>query len=292
MRRIALPVLSVLLLVSLVCGPAHFSAAAQEVAAGQPLFQGITYTRDVRADPRPLVIHIVAIDLGAPGLRFLVTPDDTPADGTVPARTTSGFLAEFGLQVAINGDFFDYTTGPETVWDLFSRLGDPVAPVGFAASQGVILSTGRGPTLYLDADNRAGFDAPPGPVYNAVSGDCLFLVVGRPAPCGQPHHVGLHPRTAVALDVSGGVLLLIVVDGRQPGVSEGVTLAELAGIAAEYGGSTALNLDGGGSSALVVEGTTGEPLLLNSPIEHGIPGLERAVANHLGVYALPVEAGL
>ncbi len=292
MRRIALPILFALFLVSLLCSPARFPAAAQESATGQPLFQGITYTRDVRTVPRPLVIHIVAIDLNAPGLRFLVTPDDSPADGAVPARTTSGFLAEFSLQLAINGDFFDHTTGPQTVWDLFSRLGDPVDPVGFAASQGVVTSRGSGPTLYLSADNHAAFDAPPGPVYNAVSGDCLFLVVGQPAPCSRPYHVALHPRTAVALSADGRVLLLVVVDGRQPGVSEGVALAELAGIAAQYGGSTALNLDGGGSSALAIQGEAGAPVLLSVPVEHGIPGLERAVANHLGVYALPVETGL
>ena len=44
----------------------------------------------------------------------------------------------------------------------------------------------------------------------------------------------------------------------------------------------AINLDGGGSSALVIE-KDGEPFLLNSPIEDGIGGKERKVANHLGV---------
>jgi exopolysaccharide biosynthesis protein len=79
---------------------------------------------------------------------------------------------------------------------------------------------------------------------------------------------------------------LIVVDGRQPNYSEGVTLPELTQIVIEHGGDAALNLDGGGSSTLVVEGPKGEPAVLNSPVHGRIPpGRERPVANHLGVFA-------
>jgi hypothetical protein len=45
-----------------------------------------------------------------------------------------------------------------------------------------------------------------------------------------------------------------------------------------------MNLDGGGSSTLVIEGEDGQPVILNSPIDHYIPGTERPVANHLGIY--------
>ena len=80
-------------------------------------------------------------------------------------------------------------------------------------------------------------------------------------------------------------MLLVVVDGRQPNYSEGVTLVELTEIVAGYGGDTALNLDGGGSTALIARGRTGQPIQLNSPIDNRIPGRERPVANHLGIYA-------
>jgi len=89
----------------------------------------------------------------------------------------------------------------------------------------------------------------------------------------------------VALDREGRRLILIAVDGRQPNYSEGVTLAELAEIVIEHGGDTALNLDGGGSTTLVMEGKSGEPILLNSSIDNRIPGRERPVANPLGIYA-------
>ncbi|MEU6009741.1 phosphodiester glycosidase family protein [Streptomyces sp. NPDC047453] len=63
-----------------------------------------------------------------------------------------------------------------------------------------------------------------------------------------------------------GRLILATVDGRQPGVSEGFTLAEAAHFMRSLGAVQALNLDGGGSSAMAVDGrlvnitsdTTGE----------------------------------
>lgn len=62
-----------------------------------------------------------------------------------------------------------------------------------------------------------------------------------------------NPRTAVGLD-SKGRLLLLVVDGRQPGYSDGATFAELAEIFLGLNARYAVNLDGGGSSAMVVKG--------------------------------------
>jgi exopolysaccharide biosynthesis protein len=78
----------------------------------------------------------------------------------------------------------------------------------------------------------------------------------------------------------------MVIDGRQVGYSEGATLAETAEWLRKFGAWNALNLDGGGSSALVMEGPDGEPIVLNSPSGK----LERFVANHLGVFAKPLPA--
>ncbi len=61
-----------------------------------------------------------------------------------------------------------------------------------------------------------------------------------------------HPRTAVGITPGGG-LVLMVVDGRSR-ESRGVNLVELARLLQEAGARDALNLDGGGSSALVVRG--------------------------------------
>jgi exopolysaccharide biosynthesis protein len=91
-----------------------------------------------------------------------------------------------------------------------------------------------------------------------------------------------HPRTAVGYTQDQSVLFLLVVDGRQPGYSVGMSLEELAHFMRTQLGDFSLskenayqglNLDGGGSSTMVVEGE-----VVNSPSDQ--TG-ERPVANAL-----------
>ena len=79
-----------------------------------------------------------------------------------------------------------------------------------------------------------------------------------------------HPRTAVGL--KDDALLWVIVDGRQPGYSEGMTLDELAEFLLNAGCKDALNLDGGGSSTLFVRGR-----VMNQTSD----GRERPIANAL-----------
>jgi hypothetical protein len=68
---------------------------------------------------------------------------------------------------------------------------------------------------------------------------------------------GRHPRTAVGLGPDRATLILMVIDGRQPEHSVGVTLQELGAIMADVGAFEALNIDGGGSSAFVADNGDG-----------------------------------
>ncbi len=69
---------------------------------------------------------------------------------------------------------------------------------------------------------------------------------------GESFSTTRHPRTAIA-KTKDGKILLVVVDGRQPGYSVGMSLTELANLLLEFGATEAINLDGGGSSTMVVE---------------------------------------
>jgi hypothetical protein len=251
------------------------------------LFEGVTYIREIHMSPRPNVIHIVTVALDTPGIGFLVTPSE-PIDGRqLPARTTSQFLQEFGVQVAINAGFFD----PFFIrWPLYyPHIGDPVDVYGLAVSQGQRYSPPKTPytPLYLSQDNRASIGQPLENPYNVISGLPVFVKEGKALRKldrqKQPYRP--NPRTAIALDKSQHQLILFVVDGRQPNYSEGMTLPELARIVLKHGGYTALNLDGGGSSTLVIEGPNSKPVILNSPIHLRVPpGRERPIANHLGIF--------
>ena len=247
------------------------------------LYPGVTYFRSVRLRPSPAILHAILVDLTTPGLEFFVTPGDKSAKLSLQARTVSSVLQKYNLQVAINGDGFQ-PWHSDNLFDYYPHTGDPVAPLGYAASQGNDYAKGseEEKTLYISKDNEVSFNHPQGDLYNAISGDRTILIGGEPV-SDLPEDDSRQPRTAVGIDQEGKTLLLLVADGRQPFYSEGVTLKELANIMAGYGMDSALNLDGGGSSTLAVEGWFGFANVLNSPIDRNIPGLQRPVGNHLGI---------
>lgn len=257
------------------------------------LFQGVTYTREVYTRPRPNVMHIVTIDLDAPGIKLMVTPPD-PKDGRqLQARTTSQFVEKFGVQVAINGGFFYpfYAKGP--LW-FYPHVGDPVDVYGEAIFQEEPYSPEEEGynTLYVSRNGEVSIDDPFRETYYALSGFSIFLKDGKPEDhfTGKYYETHPSPRTAIALDKTRRTCMLVVVDGRQPSYSEGLSLPELAEILVRHNAYTALNLDGGGSVTLVMEGSDGKPVVLNSPIHGRVPpGRERPVANHLGVFANQIE---
>ena len=86
---------------------------------------------------------------------------------------------------------------------------------------------------------------------------------------------GEQPRTAIGVAADGHILL-VVVDGRDPGYSRGATLPELADIMISLGATTAYNLDGGGSSELWFNG-----VVVNQPSNGG----ERATSDILYIAA-------
>jgi hypothetical protein len=252
------------------------------------LYDGVIYRRVVRVFPRPMVAHIVQIDTKAKGISFLVTPADSGNDQPLNARTTSQFLEEFGVQLAINGDGFApwWSNSPA---DYYPHVGDPITPLGFSASKGEVYWNGENPddvgiepTLYINRRNVLSFNNRPDNVHHAISGDRMLVLKGEIAT--DLDDAELDPRTAIGMNRNGRYLYFVVVDGRQPFYSQGATFVELAELLQEYGAFMAMSLDGGGSSTLVIEGDNGSPEIMNSPIDNYIPGRERPVGNHLGVY--------
>lgn len=112
------------------------------------------------------------------------------------------------------------------------------------------------------------------PVIHAVGGGPTLLAGGKLALSGWPSSMGGRaPRTAAGLTRDGKVLLLTI-DGRSNG-SVGATIREEARYIAALGAREAINLDGGGSSTMVVKGR-----VINRPSD----GYERPVSNALMVF--------
>ncbi|HCY75590.1 MAG TPA: hypothetical protein DHV28_06680 [Ignavibacteriales bacterium] len=89
----------------------------------------------------------------------------------------------------------------------------------------------------------------------------------------NPDNGDRHPRTSVGFNEDSTKFFMFVVDGRQPGLSVGMSYKELGDYMKTWGVHNGLNLDGGGSSTMVVRGA-----IVNSPSDIGG---ERSVANSL-----------
>ncbi len=256
------------------------------------IFNGITYNR--RVLDGPIIVYTVRINLRAPGIGFMVTPAEPNGTFKLRAQTTSQYLQRYGLQLAINADYFD-PWRDNGFWDYYPHVNDGVNVRGLTVSNGKRYTEGYAPpktynTLFITKDNHASFVTPQAPIYNAISGNMMLVTKGKAVSIDATNDylTGKHPRTAIALDQSENTLIIVLVDGRQPNYSEGVTIPELEALMLARGAYNALNLDGGGSVTLAIKGQNGLPQVLNSPIHNHIPGNERPVGDHLGVFAKPV----
>ena len=112
----------------------------------------------------------------------------------------------------------------------------------------------------------------------ALGGGPILLRGGEEPDWGERKQ--RHPRTAIGWNREH--LFLVVVDGRQAGLSMGMNYGELSALMRRLGCTEAMNLDGGGSSTLWLGGD-----VMNSPSD----GRERLVANSLIVVSRQENEG-
>lgn len=211
----------------------------------------------------------VAVDLRDPHIGVRAT---RAADHGITVGT---FARRYGVQVAINGGFFNFSG---------------YVPSGLSMADGTAWhadGAGEG-FLAVGADGRVDYQrSPRDAVSNADLPDWYRQAVGghpmliwdgvsvtTPCPAGSDLCSVRNPRTASGVSRDGRTLYLVTVDGRMKG-SSGMTLPELAAVMRGLGVWRGINHDGGGSTTLYVAGSG----VLNHPSD----GRERVVANHLGI---------
>lgn len=280
---------------------AAFAAAA--LAAAPPPTEGgapIVLERFLR--PGPVAGVVARIDLRDPRVQVELAMAEGPPAESGAARTDcpgrldvpSAVARRRGFAVALNASYFDATAKRVDGREVPFFIGNCATPVGWHFSEGRLRARPREDrlkaALVVHADRslslHARLDQLPADVRCAVGGSGLVLEDG--AVKLQAGAAPRHPRSAVGLSADGRTLLLVAVDGRQEGHSRGATLAELGELMKSLGAHSALNLDGGGSTALVVrEPRSGVVAVANRPSElaPGLPELrvERPVADVLGV---------
>ncbi|MCO5051448.1 MAG: phosphodiester glycosidase family protein [Verrucomicrobiae bacterium] len=264
-------------------------ASADSLTTEHP-FPGVLLYSEVRTNP-PQRLFVAEIDLTNPQLRLGVAPGGADPDGPGPWQTTLMRPTQIAMRekfdLVVNGDFFSIrrtnaagAPGPgfrPTVW---SSVSGPAMSAGQLWSPG----TGERPALVVDRAGRVSIrplQKPGANDWQIISGNVMLVQAGKVV---KHNNQARHPRTVAGLNQSATKLILLVVDGRKPGVARGMSYAELAQEILARGGSEALNLDGGGSSVLAVRDPDQNTFrILNQPSD----GRERAVANVLGLSVSP-----
>lgn len=213
-------------------------------------------------------IYVVDVDTSAASFEFGVA-----APGSRMA--TSEIAREEGVLAAVNGTFFNMTEGYNVH---YVRVDDSLIAVtdkgefGIRAT-GVFTATGEAADILPWGPERE--DEGAGSAEDAIVSGPLLLDDGRVIPLDSINfNRNRHPRTMVGITGNGHVML-VVVDGRQPGYAEGMSLFELRALAHSLGCTDALNLDGGGSTTLVIagEGSNGVVNRPSGKIQRPVPSI-------------------
>jgi hypothetical protein len=223
--------------------------------SGGRLTHSVTETQD---------FWVLEIELCAAGISFAVTSEEQRG------RTVPSFASLVGASAAINGDFGD--RGPPFMTD-GPAMHDGVRWGG--VDHGYVAPIAFGPAHIAFPHMNNESELPPW-AREVVSGHPTLLddgaVVGNP---GDPLCTVRHPRTAMGITADHRKLVWLVADGRRAGAA-GLTCDEEAFILASFGAFDAVNMDGGGSSTMVVNGA-----VQNRPSD----GSPRVVSNHLALFA-------
>jgi hypothetical protein len=259
------------------------NAIATTTAAPSPA----SYKRDLRHDPNES-IHIVTIDLSDPRVQVNVSRGGADPDGDGPWTTTLLPVREIAererFDIAVNGDFFSVTTEKLPGMGAGFVRGKWANPAGPAESDGKLWKPAPSTRPALLIGNRKAGVANVDPkkpfpdwVTQAIGGNVILVRDGKPV---NHADTARHPRTVAGVDRDGTHQFLLVVDGRQKDHSIGMTYAELSREMLAAGAWNAVNLDGGGSTTLVMRDPQSKKLkVINSPSD----GKERAVADVVGV---------
>ncbi len=250
--------------------------------------------------PGPVAGVLVMINLNDPRVRVAVAlADDRDPDGDGPCvgqlETTSQVARKQDFDITINASFFAAPgardTGSQKIRYFVGNCG---WPQGWHFSNGKLSGQPKAgnlrATMIVHQDKSVSLtdmlEALPADTKYAVSGNAMMLKDGKPTPPAMD--AIRHPRSGIGLSADASTLYILAIDGRQDTHSRGVTLGEFANIFIQHGAHNAINLDGGGSTSLVIKDPgTGAFAIANQPSDSSTLKLplrfERPVVDVVGI---------
>ncbi len=281
-----------------------------------PLFKGIDHAVGTNNPSIPgnfstglQVAHCVRVDLTDPDIRLFTTP--RAPSYTLESRETltlsvPHFLKNNQLQIASDANFYDANPGgadPTSeglscdVFGLQISAGTMISP----QSSADVGADPRYAALLFTTNNQPAFvfvNRPPGTntagLFTAVTGYYPIVSngvnIGAAAVNAYPDS-WIHqaqPRTVFGISQDNRYLYIMTIDGRQNGYSNGALDSETAYWVLQFGAWNAINMDGGGSTALYMADSVGNPVPINHSSYVAGYGRERYIGSHFGVAAKPL----
>jgi len=214
---------------------------------------GVTYSEIRYTDKNglPVIAYVVKADRGAERVMMGMMDNGTAVTNSKATVLDAINAAEAdGIDIAagVNADFF--------------HIESDYSPVGLCVKDGVILKQNTETKPWIAVMKDGTFDC-------GIAGEARSKITSMDQGFGASHVLlkyGIvyqdgvgdsfgeirHPRTAMGYDGEGNVYL-IVVDGRRPKLSNGASLLDLTIIFRDLGVTSGVNLDGGGSSTMIVD---------------------------------------
>lgn len=232
----------------------------------------ITYINTV---DKPMKVFILEVNLNNVNLRIKAgTPNNRSAFSTQTVSEIARTQDTIGSRVlaAVNADFFSFISGIPYPQSLLYKNGIPIK------ADYCDLCTG----IAIDDKNKASIISKdryidPARIREAVGGYHWLAKYSQKMPNGD---LSIEPRTAVGV-TTNNVVYIILADGRQATYSNGMSFSQLSDMFLALDVKDAINLDGGGSTTLVVKEGTGWAVK-NKPSG----GSQRAVSDALTIVSV------
>ncbi len=245
--------------------------------AWEPLYQGIDYARANFTAPRPMKAHAIRVDLQNQGISFFVKPSNGDRKLDTNSQFPSDFLRRNHLQIAVSSSAFY----PFVKWP-----GMPVDIMGLSVSDGDRYSPAVDnlDSLVITAQREARIVPARGDThdaFNAAGGNLTILRNG----VDRAEPLPAEAASAAGVSADGRYLFWLIVDGRQPGWSEGATPGDSARMLRQLGAADGINFDGGSVVTLVREGRWFGASVLNRPCHPLLTGFERPIGGLMGIRA-------
>jgi hypothetical protein len=243
-----------------------------------PVANGITH-RLIRSTERPWTINVLYVDLDSCNGVEAVASSDSNLTRMKTTAMLEALAAHETVLGGVNADFFDLRTGAPTNLLVINGtmrtppIAQPVLAIDSSGTGHIGLFTLEGGTLQ------------PFHPLQAVGGRPVLVrdsaIAAEVDTFGSAGFRGPNPRTAAGISRDGRGLILAVIDGRTAH-DAGMTLRQTAELMLALGARDAINLDGGGSTTMVIADpdSAGRLRIVNHPSDRGG---ERAVGDGLAV---------